>query len=83
MSSLPQFEKKTSLTLLDMGGGGGMMAAQKVFDHCVQTTVLKRFLVTFNIKHQKKLFLVPWVIQCYHSNEFVREHSRFPEVILR
>ena len=30
----------------------------------------------------KKLFLVPYVIQCYHSNDFVREYLRFSEVIV-
>ena len=28
---------KFSLTLFDMGGGGGMMTSQNVFDHCAQT----------------------------------------------
>ena len=55
------------------------------------TTVLKclgersRNLLTFNINLwgiKKKLFLVSWVIQCYHSNEFVREYSTFSEVII-
>ena len=53
------------------------------------TTVLKRFRVgsrnfgTFNINlwSIKKLFLVPWVTWCHHSNEFVEEYSRFSEVI--
>ena len=25
------------LTLFDMGGGGGMMVPQNIFDHCAQT----------------------------------------------
>ena len=34
------------------------------------------------MKYQIKLFLVTWVIQCYHSNEFVREYLRFSEVFI-
>ena len=42
-------------------------------------------MVTFNMNLcsiQKKLFLVPQVIRCYHGNEFVSEYSRFSEVIV-
>ena len=34
------------------------------------------------MEHQKKLFLVPLVIWCYHSNEFVTEYLKFSEVIV-
>ena len=31
------------------------------------------------MEHQKKLYLVPYVILCYHGNQFVRDYSRFSE----
>ena len=34
------------------------------------------------MEHQKKLFLVPKVIRCYDSNEFIREYLRFSELII-
>ena len=34
------------------------------------------------MEYQKRLFLVLYVIQCYHSNEFVREYLRFSKVIV-
>ena len=38
--------------------------------------------MTFNINEvSKKLFLVSYVIRCYHSNEFVEDFSRFSEVM--
>ena len=62
-----------------------MMAPKINFDHCAQTLRRRKLkLGDFNINLwniQKKLFLVPYVIRCYHSNDFVREHSRFSEVI--
>ena len=62
-----------------------MMGPQNVFDHCAQTLRRRNLkLGDFNINlwNIKKLFLFPQVIQCYHSNEFVTEYSRFSEVIV-
>ena len=30
----------------------------------------------------KELFLVPYIIRCYHSNQFVKGYSRFSDVIV-
>ena len=38
--------------------------------------------VNINLWNIKKVFLVPYVIQCYPSNEFVREYSTLSEVII-
>ena len=51
------------------------------------TTMLKRLgggswnFLTFNI-NLWSIKKVIYVIQCYHSNKFVREYSRFSEVIV-
>ena len=65
----------------DIGGGG----PPEMF----LITVLKRLgggswnLMTFNINLWSitKVILAPLVIWRYHSNEFVREYSRFSEVM--
>ena len=63
-----------------------MMAPQNVFDYCAQTLRRGKLklgdLILLN-GASKKEFLVPYVIRCYHSNETVREYSRFSEDIVR
>ena len=60
------------LTLFDMGRGGGKMFLIIVLK-CLGGGSWN--LMAFNINLWsiiKTLFLVPWVIQGYHGNEFVR-----------
>ena len=63
-----------------------MMTPQNVFDHCAQMLTRRKLKLGdfqyLSMEHQIKLFLVPYVIWCCHSNKFVREYSGFSEVIV-